>query len=50
MSLPESDVEYLRDRGITHEVTTEANMTCVLFPGWPLPGGYDRDSSTLLLR
>ena len=25
-------------------------MTCVLLPGWPLPAGYNRTSSDLLIR
>jgi hypothetical protein len=50
MSLPESDVDYLRSRGLAHEVTTEAGFICIVFPAWPLPGGYNRSASDLLLR
>jgi hypothetical protein len=48
--LPPIDVNYLTERAIRHSVTTEANMTCVLFPAYQLPGGYDRTQSDLLLR
>jgi Prokaryotic E2 family E len=48
--LPSNDVNYLTERAIKHSVTTEANMTCVLFPAYQLPGGYDRTQSDLLLR
>lgn len=50
MSLPQADLEYLAERGTIHSVTTEANMVCVLLPGFPLPTGYDRGHADLLLR
>ncbi len=50
MGLPESDAAFLADRGIVHEVSDEGGMTNLIFPEWPLPTGYDRDASTLLLR
>jgi hypothetical protein len=28
----------------------EGNVTCVVFPSWLLPAGYDRASSDLLVR
>ena len=50
MTLPAVDVTYLGERGITHQVVLEANMLCVLLPGFALPPGYDRMQSDLLLR
>jgi len=50
MSLPQSDVTCLAERGIQYSVSVEANMTCIVFPGYKLPGGYDRAASDLLLR
>ncbi|MBI2220396.1 MAG: hypothetical protein HYU53_04250 [Acidobacteria bacterium] len=50
MSLPAEDRAYLEGRGQTYEVVPEANMICVVLPGFPLPPGYDRRESDLLLR
>lgn len=50
MSLPQSDIAYLTEKGIQYVLSSEANMTCVLFPSYSLPAGYDRTSSDLLLR
>jgi hypothetical protein len=40
----------LADREIQHVVTVDGGMTCVVFPEWALPAGYDRDRSDLLVR
>jgi Prokaryotic E2 family E len=50
MVLPEPDVAYLADRGIPHEMMVESGATTIVFPGWPLPVGFDRLFSDLLLR
>jgi hypothetical protein len=50
MSLPQVDIACLTERGIQYSVASEANMTCVIFPGYILPPGYDRPTSDLLLR
>jgi hypothetical protein len=50
MTLPQADVTCLAERGIEYTVSAEANMTCVLFPAYKLPPGYDRAASDLLLR
>ena len=50
MTLPESDAEFLRDRGVPHEVTAEGGMTCVVFPEWPLPVGFTNPTVSLLVR
>lgn len=50
MPLPQSDVTYLKTRGLVHEVADESGMTCVVVSQWPLPAGFDRDESDLLLR
>ncbi len=43
-------MEYLNDRGIIYSVSREVNMTCVVFPNFSLPPGFDRTQSSLLLR
>jgi len=48
--LPPVDTNYLAERNIQHSVAVESNMTCVLLPGFKLPGGFDRERSDLLLR
>jgi hypothetical protein len=48
--LPDSDITYLNERGITYQLASEANMTCVTIPAWPLPAGYNRTDADLLLR
>ena len=50
MTLPANDLEYLGERSTGHQVAAEANMTCVVFPGFQLPPGYDRVQSDLLIR
>ena len=50
MSLPQADIECLSERGIEYSVSAEANMTCIVFPGYKLPPGYDRAVADLLLR
>lgn len=50
MSLPASDLEFLTERGIAHEVTVEGGLTCVVVRGWVLPAGFDQAEADLLLR
>ena len=50
MSLPQADITCLVERGIEYSVSAESNMTCIVFPGYKLPAGYDRVTSDLLLR
>jgi len=50
MSLPHEDQAFLERSGQVYEVMPEANMTCVILPGFSLPVGYDRPESDLLLR
>jgi len=50
MSLPQTDVTYLGERGGEYEVNSDANMICVVLRGYVLPPGYDRAQSDLLLR
>ena len=50
MSLPPADIAYLAERGLVYKLASEANMTCVVFPGYVLPTGYDHAQSDLLLR
>jgi hypothetical protein len=48
--LPVSDNNYLKERAPNHVVSAEANVICVLIPVYPLPEGFDRAHSDLLLR
>jgi hypothetical protein len=48
--LPAPDTNYLKERAPNHEVSIEANMTCVMIPNYPLPQGFDRLHADLLLR
>lgn len=50
MPLPPPDLAYLKDRGLAHDIADQSGMTCVVLPSWPLPGGFDRDTSDLLVR
>jgi hypothetical protein len=50
MSLLGSDTDCLRERGVPHEISSEANMTCIVLPGWLLPRGYDHAQADLLVR
>lgn len=50
MTLPSTDIAYLAERRIEHTVASEANMTCVVLPGYRLPTGYEPQQSDLLLR
>jgi hypothetical protein len=48
--LPSEDAKYLFDRSINHSITAEAGMTCIVFPHFDLPNGFDHAQSDLLLR
>jgi len=50
MALPHDDQKYLTDRGFSHIVTMEGNMTCVVIKQYRLPPGLDRPESDLLIR
>ena len=50
MGLPQLDIDYLARRGFEYTVASEGNMTCVVIRAHPLPAGYDRPQSDLLLR
>jgi hypothetical protein len=50
VTLPDSDVQYLTSRNLTHEVAVETGMICVLLPKWNLPSGYNHTTADLLLR
>lgn len=50
MALPQSDVDYLTQRGLPYTLAQEANMTCIVFPDHALPPGLNRASADLLLR
>jgi hypothetical protein len=50
MSLPAPDTQYLDERISQHTVAAERGMICVVLPGFPLPLGFDRNHSDLLLR
>lgn len=48
--LPLIDAEYLKSVSPGHSVTVEANMICVLLPGFAIPPGFTVSASNLLLR
>lgn len=50
--LPPDDTKYLTDRigSNSHTLSTDANMTCLVFHDYPLPCGFDHEKSDLLLR
>jgi len=50
MNLPGDDRAYLDARGQAYQIVPEANMICVVFPSFALPGGYDRSQADLLIR
>jgi hypothetical protein len=50
MTLPASDLDYLADRQLAHQVVMDAGMVCVLFLGWPLPPGLNVASTDVLIR
>lgn len=48
--LPAEDREFLEGRFPSFICTHEANMLCVVLPGFRLPGGLTQPRSDLLLR
>ena len=50
MTLPQSDIAYLNERGIRHKIVPESGMVCVVRRRWPLPSGLNHDAADLLLR
>ena len=50
MTLPRLDIEYLNERDIAHQLTSEGGMICIMLPSWQLPRGFDREVSDLLIR
>ena len=48
--LPSFDTAYLEERKTAFSVAIDGGMTCLLIPAFPLPCGYDRSESDLLLR
>lgn len=50
MSVPDSDLTYLAERNLVHETSQDQGMTCIIFPGWRLPLGYDRETADLMIR
>lgn len=50
MLLPERDINYLAERGLASEVTTDQGMTCLVVKDWPLPAGLSPRQADMLLR
>lgn len=48
--LPAYDHKFLSERAGSHSVAAEANMTCVVLPGFRLPDGLKPAQSDLLVR
>lgn len=50
MALPDSDASYLARKQVSHTVSVDGGMTCVVFPKWALPSGYTFQTADLLVR
>ena len=50
MTLPQLDIEYLEERDVVHQITSEGGMICIVLPSWQLPMGFDCAVSDLLIR
>ena len=50
MALPPTDSAFLADREIPHTVSVDGGMTCIVFPNWSVPSGFDRETADLLVR
>jgi hypothetical protein len=50
MLLPERDINYLAERRLASEVTTDQGMTCLVVKDWPLPAGLSPRQTDMLLR
>ncbi|MCS3695012.1 hypothetical protein ABIF07_000212 [Bradyrhizobium elkanii] len=48
--LPSHDIEFLNAKEQGHQVTSEGGVICVVVPNYPLPAGFDREASDLLIR
>lgn len=50
MSIPEPELESLRDDGLEFSIVPEGNVTCIVVQKFALPPGYQRNEADLLLR
>jgi hypothetical protein len=50
VALPEHDMAFLANRGLSFSISEEGGLICVLIADWPLPPGYDHGVADLLLR
>lgn len=50
MTLPEPDAEFLTRRGLTHTITVEGSMTCLVLEDWEIPQGLNLTAADLLIR
>ena len=51
MQLPEEDELYLREKGVSYELTAQGNEGFLIIKSYPVNVGvYDRDQTDLLLR
>ena len=50
--LPTNDLKYLEERfgNDSPTISTDSNMTCLVFHNYPLPSGFNHEKSDLLLR
>lgn len=48
--LAEEDVQHLKDKGYIFEVERAAGFICVVIRNFPLPAGYNPQTTDLLLR
>ncbi len=50
MPIPDADLAYLAERSLAYHISQDSGMTCIMFPQWPLPPGYDRSAADLLIQ
>lgn len=48
--LEQEDREWLTENGYTFEVVDEGGITSLILKGFPLPPGFDRETTDLLTR
>lgn len=48
--LLEGDQRFLETNGYRYDVTVEDGMTCLVLHDVPLPRGFDRDATDILMR
>lgn len=50
MTLPPTDLEFLVEREIHYQAHVDGNVTCLVFPAWRVPFGYEQQGTDVLVR